>query len=291
MSLKKKLIAINNGIAELLHLSVFFSGLLVDCPKKPFKYRKTHSGTLAVLANGPSLKEVLKRIHTSGEFENVEFSVMNFFACTPDFKKLKPKFYCLVDPMFCIDTHHIDNVRKTFKALQDDVDWEMTLYIPSYYRMSRFLSFSGIDNPKIKIVVLNSSLYLGSNPDIFRWLYRKGLTIPRNTVAQTCIYTGINNGFENIRLYGMEHTFFHSLTLNNENRLCWVEEHFYDDKRSLKPILKNSNGENYKISEYLAQKANLFKVHDMLSYYAKSVGCHIVNCTPITLIDSYEREP
>lgn len=289
MSFKKKLIAFNNSIAEFQHLFVFFSGLLVDFPKKPFKYKKTYSGTLAVLANGPSLKEVLNRIPTSEEFKNVEFSAMNFFACTPSFKEIKPKFYCLVDPMFCMSTWHDEDVKKVFQRLQEDVDWDMTLFIPAYYRLSRFKEFSQITNPHINIVVLNSSRYLGKSSKIFSWLFKRGLTIPRSTVAQTCIYTGINMGFEEIHLYGMEHTFFGSLAVSQDCRLCSIEEHFYGKEEKLKPLLKNDNGAQYKVSDFLLQKGFLFFMHDVLSDYAKSVKCRIINYTPVTMIDSYER--
>ena len=108
-------------------------------------------------------------------------------------------------------------------------------------------------------------------------------------MAQTCIYTAINMGFDTIRLYGMEHTFFSSLTVSQDCKLCSVEEHFYGKDEELKPLLRNDDGKQYKVSEFLLQKGNLFLMHDMLSDYAKSVGCRIVNCTPITMIDSYER--
>lgn len=289
MSIKKQLISFNKGIGEIQHLLVFFLGLLVDFPKKPFKYTIKRKGTLAVLANGPSLKDVLSRINTSDEFKGVEFSVMNFFAFSPSFKEIKPKFYCLVDPMFCMSTWHDEEVKKVFKQLQDDVDWDMTLFIPAYYRLSRFKKFSKLTNPRINIIVLNSSRYLGNNSKIFSWLFKHGLTIPRSTVAQTCIYTAINMGFETIRLYGMEHTFFSSLTVSQDCKLCSVEEHFYGKDEKLKPLLRNSDGKQFKISDFLLEKSYLFFMHDMLSDYAKSVKCSIINCTPTTMIDSYER--
>lgn len=289
MSIKKSLIRFNEAMHELQCLFIFFIALLVDFPKKPFRYKKVKSGTLVVLANGPSLKDVLLRIPTTDEFRNVEFSAMNFFACTPSFKDVKPKYYCLVDPMFCMSTWHDDDVKKAFKSLQEDVDWDMTLFIPAYYRISRFRKFSKITNPHINIVVLNSSIYLGKNSSVFRWLFKLGLTIPRFTVAQTCIYTGINMGFDTIRLYGMEHTFFSSLTVNHDCELCTVEEHFYGKNERLKPLLRNDNGSRIKISDFLFQKGHLFYMHDMLSDYAKSVHCKIINYTPTTMIDSYER--
>jgi hypothetical protein len=275
-------------LAELTHLFFFIIPTIIKCNKR-FKYRKTHHGTICILANGPSLKDVLKKID-SPEFNGVEFSCMNFFANFEEFEILKPKFYCLVDPMFCQDSIHKEHVSKTFKALNDKVAWNMTLYIPCYYKIKRFLRYSGLTNKNIRIEVLPSIYYKGESSTVIKFLFKNGLTIPRHTVAQTCIYTAINQGFNKILLYGMEHTFINTLAIDEHSRLCWKEEHFYKNETLLKPMLHNVNGKQYKISEYLTEKGCLFRMHDILSEYALSVDCEIINCTPVTMIDSYKRD-
>lgn len=44
----------------------------------PFKVQ--YKGTVAMLANGPSLKDVIARIQSDEEFHNVDFIVLNYFA-------------------------------------------------------------------------------------------------------------------------------------------------------------------------------------------------------------------
>ena len=273
-------------LIEAIHVLFFIIPYIFDKGKR-FPYKKNKTGTLCVLANGPSLKEVLKKIDNK-EFYNVEFSVMNSFADVPEFEIIKPKYYCMVDPLFIHETVKIDLAMKAFKALNEKVNWEMTLFIPSFFGLNRFLAFSHINNPFINIRVLPSIRYGGESTFIPTILFKYGMTIPRMTVAQTCIYIGINSGFEEIHLYGMEHTFINTLAVDKQSRLCWKDEHFYDDKMEQKLFYKN-DGSLYKISEYLLEKSILFKTHDILALYAKQIGCKILNYTPITMIDSYKR--
>jgi hypothetical protein len=92
--------------------------------------KKKYSGTVAVLANGPSLKEVLPRLTTDEEFKNIDFIVMNFFAFDDVFFKIKPKHYCLADPMFFKENHQINDVKRLFNILQNNVNWDLNIYIP-----------------------------------------------------------------------------------------------------------------------------------------------------------------
>ena len=50
-----------------------------------YPYKKRYSGRMVILANGPSLKEILPEIGGRKEFYDVEFTVMNFFAFDPTF--------------------------------------------------------------------------------------------------------------------------------------------------------------------------------------------------------------
>lgn len=50
-----------------------------------YPYRRRYSGRMVILANGPSLKEILPEIGVKEEFNDVEFTVMNFFAFDPTF--------------------------------------------------------------------------------------------------------------------------------------------------------------------------------------------------------------
>lgn len=257
--------------------------------KSPIK--KAYLGTVAVLANGPSLKNVISRLETEAEFKNIDFIVLNYFAFEGIFFKIKPKHYCLADPMFFGDSHRKSDVLRLFLILQKQVNWNINLYIPKS-KLKDFKRLSKLTNPYIKIVPLNVIEYTGYECLRFKF-YEKGISMPLiYTVANMAIYTAINLGYSQIKLYGVEHTFLESLTVNDKNQLCNKDKHFYDKEEvQLKPIIKNDTlNEIWKIGDYLIGIAGMFKSHDLLARYAKYKNVQIINCTKGSMIDSYERE-
>ncbi len=86
----------------------------------------------------------------------------------------------------------------------------MNLYIPASLKR-QFLAFSGLHNSYIHIVPLNLTIYTGYE-EFRHYFYRHGLSMPSVvTVALMAIYVGINSGYSEIDLYGVDHTFFDSL--------------------------------------------------------------------------------
>lgn len=253
-----------------------------------YPYKKRYSGRMVILANGPSLKGILSGIGVKEEFNDVEFTVMNFFAFDPIFLTIKPRFYCLADPMYIrIDRRHKE-VEKLFNYLQEKVDWDMNLYIPKWFGKKNFFYYSSLTNPHIHIITVNDTLY-ESFECLRNWLYKKNFAIPFiGTVAQLGIYVAINSGFEEINLYGVDHNMTSSLFVNDKNQLCNRMTHFYEDSVVFKNII-NADDEQLKIADYLIEIGELFRSHDLLANYAKSLDVKIVNCTHVSMIDSYDR--
>ena len=256
--------------------------------KNPIK--KDKRGTIAVLANGPSLKETLSKIEDDDEFKNVDYIVLNYFANESLFTKIKPKYYCFADPMFFEETHKTKEAKQLFNVLQNKVDWDMYIYVPKSFK-NRFIKFSGINNKSIHIIGVNCIAYKGF-PSIKHYFFKQGLAIPNiATVAILAIYVCMNKGYDRINLYGVDHTFFDSLCVNENNELCNQDCHFYDNKKPLlKPIRRNDNSQIWKISDYLQSITNMFKGHDELAAYAKYLKIQVYNCTRCSMIDSYQRK-
>lgn len=266
-------------------LSFLFSILRHGELKDSIKH--TYQGKLVILANGPSLSGVLPKLN-SNRFLNVDFSVLNFFAESKEFWEIKPKHYCFVDPMFYGSSHREQQVRNVFSLLQK-VDWTMNVYIIARNK-EKFLTFSNLTNPNLKIISVNAEYYRGF-PQFEFYFYAKGLACPKLfTVANMAIFVGINSGYSMIDLYGVDHTFFDSLCVDENNHLCNRDKHFYDNEGTLlKPILRNDNDQIWKISDYLFSIGQMFKTHDVLAEYAKYKKVNILNCTPGSMIDSYPR--
>lgn len=246
---------------------------------------KNRSGTLGVLGNGPSLSNF---IPTLLENKSQDYVVMNLFAFDDVFFTLKPKYYCLADPIVTKQSHLEKKIRLLFSTLSK-VDWDMNMYVPkSLY--SDFLKFSQLQNDNIKICYVNDLSYSGYN-GCRNFFYKKGLAIPPvQTVAIMAIYIGIQKGYNNINLYGLDHDNIKTLSINLDNQLCCIDTHFYKDKDgvTLKPILK-PDGKVWKISDFLEAITNMFKSHDLLADYSKYMNVKIINFAPNSMIDSYER--
>lgn len=264
-------------------LEVIYNGNFISrLPKSSIK-------TAVVLANGPSLKKELPRLTKAKEFKNVDYFVLNYFANEDVFFQIKPKHYCFADPMFFQYSHRQEEVKSLFKLLEEKIDWGINIYIPSNL-CKKFKDFSGFTNPNMKIVRINSTEFRGYEK--FRnFFYKKGLSIPFiGSVVNLAIFVAINKRFKYINVYGVDHTFFDCIEVNNQNQLCIKQTHFYSDKDAKSiPILRVDNGENLKISDHLFSVTKVFESHDYLYKYSKYLNIKITNYTKKSLIDSYDR--
>lgn len=279
---------ISNILSTLSYSIDVTKAILKSERRYPRKQR--YGGTLTLLSNAPSLKEVLPRVLTEEEFKNTDFIVLNYFATCDEFAKIKPQHYCFADPMFFKKTHRHEEVMNLFRLMEKKVDWDMNIYVPSHY-YNRFKNYSGfVDNSYLHIIPVWEKQFKGF--EYFRfWTYKYNFAAPINqTVAILAILVGLNSGYQKINLYGVDMTFFDNLVINENNQLCSIYRHFNDQAEELKPILDNSTGEVMAISDYILCIGQMFKSHDLLSRYAKYLGVEIINCTNCSLIDSYKRK-
>lgn len=243
------------------------------------------SRKLIVLANGPSLKEELPSFK-----EGLDYCVVNDLANSPFFEKLKPKYYVLSDPLFFIDTIYKERGNLVYQYLNEKVHWKMNLYVPfMYFKITDWAS--KIKNTHITVIPFHSVHYAGFENIRFK-IYKRGLGNGEfGTVALNAIYIGLLLQYKNITLYGMDHNFFDNLCLDDENRLCSRQIHFYSvgEEVVLKPLINHYHGlkEYYTVHEYLLEKSAIFLGHTIMRKFSDIMGAEIINCTKNSLIDAY----
>lgn len=240
------------------------------------------SKTAYIFANGPSASLHFDEIKNLSK-EEYEVFVMNFFANTEDFLRIKPQNYCLVDPAFISEVNE-EKIKNLLDVFNTKVDWNMTLYV-NYFRSTNTLkSLWQLTNPHINIVHINTISECKSFRNIMNWCYDHNLASPIiGTVLSLCIFVGIKRKFKEIRLYGVEHSFFKNIMVNEKNQVCNFEEHYYDKEIMVHPIKMN-------MAEYIQDKLIMFIGHNQLRTFADYKGVKIINCTPNSWIDSYEKE-
>ncbi len=246
---------------------------------------------VVVLGNGPSLREDLPRLLERGEHLKKDFMAVNYFAEDDRFAEVKPACYVLSDPMFFRRSGFRERVDGLYRLLNERVTWPMTLYV-QYYNPERFDYRRVLPNRNIRIVPFHSQVYHGFRRLEF-WLFRHGLgSANYGTVVQNCVYIALLLGYKQVELFGVDHTLLEGLCVDEKNRLCRRVVHYYDDRPAeVKPICQNVPPVPYTMSVYLAELAELFRGHEILNDYARSVGARIINRTRGSMIDAYEREP
>lgn len=248
--------------------------------------------SVVILGNGPSLADDLPRLIDRREWETKDFLAVNFFAEDDRFELLKPKYYVLSDPMFFRDSAYRDRVRALYETLARKVTWPMNLYV-QYYNPEGFDYRAALPNSDIRIVRFHTQMYRGFRSLEFR-LFRRGLGSANfGTVVQVGEYIALLLGYRHIELYGVDHTLLDGLCVDDLNRLCRIDRHYYDGAEAAapRPIYMKVPHAPYTMATYLAEVAELFRGHEVLRDYAATLGARIINRTRGSMIDAYERDP
>lgn len=292
MTASEKIIAF---VRNAFDTALYFAVMAV---KENFRNYVRRAGTVGepkpsvlILGNGPSLSGDLPRLIEQGEHLSKDVMAVNYFALDERFATVRPAYYVLSDPMFFRDSVYRDRVAELYRVLNERVTWPMNLYV-QYYNPERFDYRAALPNPNIRIVRFHTQVYRGFRSVEF-WLFRHGLGSANfGTVVQVCEYVALLLGYKTLELYGVDHTLLDGLSVDDENRLCRADRHYYDDAPAVpKPIFQKVPHRPYTMAVYLAEVAELFRGHEVLRDYARSLGARIVNRTRGSMIDAYEKIP
>ena len=290
MTASEKIIAF---VRNAFDTALYFAVMAV---KENFRNYVRRAGTVGepkpsvlILGNGPSLSGDLPRLIEQGEHLSKDVMAVNYFALDERFATVRPAYYVLSDPMFFRDSVYRDRVAELYRVLNERVTWPMNLYV-QYYNPERFDYRAALPNPRIRIVRFHTQVYRGFGSVGF-WLFRHGLGSANfGTVVQVGEYVALLLGYRQIELYGVDHTLLDGLCVDDANRLCRADRHYYDaGPRAPQPIYMKVPHVPYTMSVYLAEVAELFRGHEVLRDYAASLGARIVNRTRGSMIDAYER--
>lgn len=248
-----------------------------------FPYREEmNSHRVYVLANGPSLKNEIQELVTQKDFQSSIKCVTNFFGNSDLFCQFQPAYYILADPKFFLG-RQFEKEYKLISHINEVVTWPMTIFVVNW---GEALAKQIITNPLIAIkstTVLQFEGFEGKRYEN----YKSGKAVPSYVnVLMMAEYVLLNMGFKDIRLYGVDHTFFDGMAVNDQNHVCLLEKHYYGEKLVEK---MDSHGHYYTIAEWIMDKYLTFKEHENLRGYADYLGAQIINCTKNSLIDAYVR--
>lgn len=245
----------------------------------------THSGKplplpLIILANGPSLKENL--IHDGDVLERFPLLAVNFALNNEAIEKLHPEYYVLADPLF-FQPQAPDNVRALMQKIAQ-VSWPMTLWLPAQVRVPKGLKY----NSRLKLCRYNLIAAEG-----FRWFrhlaFSLGLGMPRpRNVLIPSLMVALRMGYRTIYILGADHSWTKTLDVDNHNHVISVQPHFYADSAS---ELERQRVDylHRPMHEVLRNFQITFESYHALEPYARKIGATIINATPGSFIDAFER--
>lgn len=248
---------------------------------KPLKY----SGKCYVILNGPSLKEEYNNI----DFTDADAYVVNYFALTDYYVKIKPKGYFLCDPQFWKQSLVYERVVNLYDVIDKITDWDMNLYVSSH-GYKQMLEIHNFKNPHINIIPVTTNVeYQGFN-SLHNYIYANQLAMPTPyTVAIFAIYSAIINGYKHIELYGIDQSYFCGMFVNDDNELCFSYSHFYGEKGEVKKDVDLITGKVIKLSAEVESIAEIYRSHEKLDRLSRYLGVTIINRTKKSLLDSYIR--
>ena len=241
--------------------------------------RRNHSCPAAILGNGPSLNDFRKE-----PGQEADYCMMNFAPLSEMFFTIRPVYHVLVDDAFFVSEQ--DELARRMQQ----VDWDMALFFPYRYRKIARQRYG--TNPHIRLV----PIHFTGLPDTFTFkkmafrLFKKGRALPiGQNVLVAAIYCMIGSGYSQIHLYGADHTWISQMAVDDQNRVCMVSAHYYDQKPEMKQIV-NADGSVPTLCEELRSQAKAFGAYEMLQEYAEYLGnVTIRNRTPGSFIDAFPR--
>jgi hypothetical protein len=244
----------------------------------PYKGTLTNVETI-ILGNGPSLLTSLDSI----DFNNKDIFAVNNFASSSVYKKIRPQYYVIADNYFW--TH--DPNSTVLKDIRDKTDWNMSFFVPAGVYKKAFFQNYLKNNQYIKVIPYNKTYIEGFGKFQKFYLTKNwGAPIIANVLVAS-IYLAINNGANNIKVYGADHSWTESIRVNEFNQVCIADTHF-NSNTTYSPWEK-SDGTLFTMAEILEAFSRMFRGYEIIRKYADYLNVHISNMTPGSYIDSFER--
>lgn len=258
--------------------------------------RKAFSGRKAlVLGTGRSLKKVIAEITSVVEADRAKAPVLwavNNFALSPEFVRLQPQNYVLLDPDFRSRESVEGDERRTalLKALTS-ITWPMHLWIPfsaATDEMWRGYIRGKPDN--VHLTPFPARTYETRVPFAYAAYSCCGFAPNYQNVVTLSAFLALYYGASEVGLAGADHNWHQDMIVGEDNVLRTHVPHF-DDKgvRPEPKVFMHSVNKPFTVSEIFNALSITFKGHEEVQSVSNKVGHKVFNLTPESFIDAYPR--
>lgn len=237
--------------------------------------------TIIIMGNGPSLRDAMENdMEVLMKWPRM---AVNLSALAPEFATLRPDYYILADIAFFLKKK-TGKVPALWEALAG-VTWPMTLFLPATARrMPEVGRLPGNVNVKYYNLTPAEGWKFVMHP-----VYDSGLAMPRpRNVLIPSIMCAMREGFRRIVLIGADHNWSRTLWVTDRNRVVSIQPHFYqDDDKELRRAEEIFS--NVRLHEVYENYAVAFRSYFNVKAYTDRRGVEILNATPGSFIDAFER--
>ena len=120
--------------------------------------------------------------------------------------------------------------------------------------------------------------------------FKRGLGIPRpHNVLIPSLMIALNMGFKSIYILGADHSWLSEIKVNNYNQILFSQKHFYNPNNKTEKPLIHFSGIQRKLHELLQVFVWAFSGYFVVNEFAISIGAKILNATPDSYIDAFNR--
>ena len=247
--------------------------------------KKIQPKRLCLLGNGPTFNQIEEHLEALKGFD---FCAVNLSVNTDIFFRIKPKMFVIVDMIFWQQPEK-EVIKECWENIQK-IDWDITICIPFNFPTSMKRTFE--KNHFVKVRRYSNNVWQPELPMANRlkmWLYKRGWVSPDGTnVSIGAIYASILNGYKEINLLGLEHSWMKDIKVNDKNEVVLINRHYYGD---VEHVWRDYEGNPIKLVDFLTSQLQTFTGHLSLRSFADYLGdVRIINRTKGSYIDAYERE-
>jgi len=282
-----------NAIASLVYnCAASLVSIIQVCLSSSFfiRFKKTDGRKeIFILGNGPSLQTNLAR--DIDFLKNQTVLCVNGFALSEAYPLLKPAYYLMADEAFWNYDELTEKTKKIVSevtsSLVEKTTWDVMLLLPVKAKKYPHFITGILSNQHIRIQYFNTTPVKGFT-QLCHFLLRHNLGIPS---AQNVIIPGlmiaINLGYEKVYLLGADHSWHENYFIDDENRVCLKDVHFYEPAPRFTPLLYK--GRPVKLYEQFESLARVFRIYHFIQTYARSQNVVIYNASEKSYIDAFER--
>ena len=281
MGIRKLLRKLLSFLVRIWKNKLFFTSMVCTLPEHPKCPKPTRKkDTCLVLANGPSAKNILQEIFSKRE--QFDLYTMNYAQKSNFFSQLQPVMHILADPNFFESNVH-QNVKDARNKLAESLQkttYGLQVAVPHQYLASAQNIYGSTS-------IVLTSFPTHSIPAHKNWdkqLIQKGYcSFGAQSVPSAALYMALMAGYKKILLAGVDADWLRTMSVDQHNKVYWLDKHHYDDK-----AVKCYSNTSY--TKEILSVAKYFSELQTIYNYAIAINVEIINLNQQSMVDIFPKQ-